>query len=375
MASGPEVPDAKSLSKEQTKSNVSTATAQTNLNQVNQVTPFGNLTYKQIGTNKDGTPKYQATTTLSPELQKLFTTGLGTQQSIGNTASSMAKGLGSNLQNLNNPQYKNYAGMKGNLKTNLGVDDYGAQRQQVEDALLGRVNKSYERDLGSLEQKLANQGIQRGSEAYTNAMSDYNQSLGDARTSAVLGAGQEQNRLQQLALNDANFGNNALQQQFNNQTQLTGLNNSLSGQRFNDQITANNQNINQLLSLLGGSQINSQPQFAQTPQTGIPGTDVSGNAWNAFNAQQGQSNQFWNGLGAVGSGLGSLFFSDKRLKEDIKDTGMETPGGVPIKDWRYKGSPMMMRGVVAQDVQKSGQRDAVKKMPGGFLAVDYRRVK
>lgn len=343
MSSGPSVPSASATSNAQTKSNIQTATAQTGLNAINQNTPFGSLNYKQIGTWPDGTPRFQADTTLSPEIQSLFNQGLGTQQQIGNTAQTLAGQLPGQLQTLNQPQFQNVNG------------NFDEVRQQTQDALLGRLNEQSDRDLGSLEQRLANQGIQRGSEAYSNAMKDFNTGLSENRTNALLAANQAQGQAQDLAQSSAAFNNQNAQNTFANQA------------------TANSQNINQLLSLLGGSQINAQPQFQNTPQTGINGTDVAGNAWNAYNAQQNQSNQFWNGLGAVGGALGGWMFSDKDLKTDIRDTGMKTPGGIPIKDWRYKGSPMMQRGFIAQDVQKK-QPEAVAKTPGGFLAVNYRRV-
>ncbi len=344
MASGPQVPNANDLSKAQTQSNIQTATAQTNLNQTNQVTPFGNLTYSQIGTNADGTPKFQATTTLSPQLMSLFNTGLGTQQQIGNTAQSLAGGLGNSLgQPLGQPQ----------LNTSP-MGDFNSVRQQTLDALNSELDQSSNRDLASLEQNLANRGIQQGSEAYSNAMRDFNTGRSANRTQAILAANQAQGQAQDLALNSAGFGNQALQQQYQNN------------------LTGRNQNINELLSLLGGSQIQ-QPSFQSTPQTGIPGTDVSGNAWNAYNAQQNQSNQFWGGLGALGGTIGGWLFSDERLKTDIHNTGMKTPGGIPIKDFRYRGSPMMQRGVMAQDVREK-QPENVRKGPGGFLQVAYRRV-
>lgn len=404
MASGPSVPNANDVSNAQTQSNIQTATAQTGLNSTNQVTPFGNLSYTQIGKWPDGTPRFQATTTLSPQMQSLFNTGMQTQQQIGGVANNLAGQLGNNLVNPTQPQYQNFANgpnlatsfnSGGQIQSRLGNDDYGAQRDEVENALMGRLNRSYDADRASLEQRLANQGISQGSEAYSNAMRDFNTGLAEARTSAVLGAGQEQNRLQQLALNSGNFanqaqaqqfgqnqslagfGNAAQQQMFDNRNQTTGLNNQLQDQRFQNQITGNNAQINQLLALLGGSQIN-QPSFNQTPQTGIPGTDVSGNAWNQYNAQQNQSNQFYNGLGALGgtiAGALPFFFSDERLKTDISKPVGHTPGGVPIRDWRYKGSPMMMRGYTAQDVIKAGQGHAVRKEPGGFLSVAYREVK
>lgn len=401
MSSGPEAPNAEDLSKAQTQSNIQTATAQTGLNAMNQRTPWGNLTYTQNGTWPDGTPRFQATTSFSPQMQQLFNTNMGNQQQIGNIASGLANNM--NLSNLRQPNYTTFGGgpnlnttggRAGQIQMNLGNNDYGAQRDEVENALMGRLNRSYDADRGSLEQRLASQGIQQGTEAYSNAMRDFNTGLAEARTSAVLGAGQEQNRLQQLDLNagnfanqaqnqqfgqsyaNAGFGNDARQQMFNNRNTTTGLNNQLQDQRFQNQITGNNQQINQLLALHGGTQVQS-PQFAQTPQTGVNGTDVSGNAWNQYNAQQGQSNQFWNGLGALGGAAMQalpFMFSDERLKTDIRDTGMKTPGGIAVKDWRYKGSPMMQRGVIAQEV-KAKQPEAVRKGPGGFLMVSPALVK
>ena len=68
----PKAPDPVKPIKEQTKSNIDTAVAQSNLNRVDQSTPFGQITYTQTGTNADGTPKYSVSQTLSPELQAAF---------------------------------------------------------------------------------------------------------------------------------------------------------------------------------------------------------------------------------------------------------------------------------------------------------------
>jgi hypothetical protein len=53
------------------------------LNNVNQVTPYGNLNYTQSGKWEDGTPQFTATQTLSPEQQKLFNLGTQTQANLG----------------------------------------------------------------------------------------------------------------------------------------------------------------------------------------------------------------------------------------------------------------------------------------------------
>jgi len=86
-------------------------------------------------------------------------------------------------------------------------------------------------------------------------------------------------------------------------------------------------------------------------------------------------------LGGIGSGLAqgigaaggaAAFFSDKRLKTDIKKVG-KTEGGLPIYTYKYKGDNRTQMGVMAQDVEKKTPK-AVSEV-GGFKAVDYKLVK
>lgn len=69
--------------------------------------------------------------------------------------------------------------------------------------------------------------------------------------------------------------------------------------------------------------------------------------------------------------MAMMMFSDKRLKEDIKRVG-KTDDGLPVYTYRYKGSPMVQMGVMAQEVEKKTP-DAVATF-GGFKAVDYGKV-
>lgn len=76
--------------------------------------------------------------------------------------------------------------------------------------------------------------------------------------------------------------------------------------------------------------------------------------------------------GGGGGGGGGGFFSDMRLKEDIKVTGM-TPQGLPLYQFRYKGLPEVWEGVMAQDVAML-HPDAIIEKPFGYLAVDYEKL-
>jgi len=312
MGSGPTPPDANQVNQQQSQSNKDTAIAQQNLSQVDQVTPLGSQKYTQIGTNADGTPKYQLTTSFSPEQQTLYNQSNANQQQIGQIAQQQVGQLGGLLAQ----PYK----------------DYSQDRQKVEDALMGRLNTQFDKDRGSLEQSLANKGIKQGSAAATNAYGDFNRSVAEGRTSAILGAGQEQSRLSQL------------------------------------EMAQRGQGINEVQALMGGSQVQ-MPTFGQTQGAGIAPTDVSGNIYNSYNAQKEQDDKFWNGMGSVGSALGGWAFSDERLKTDKEKIG-ETPGGVGVYNYRMKGSPVQQTGFMAQDVRRK-QPENVTKTPSGFLAVRY----
>lgn len=64
------------------------------------------------------------------------------------------------------------------------------------------------------------------------------------------------------------------------------------------------------------------------------------------------------------------FFSDKRLKEDVKEIG-ETHDGQPIYSYKYRGDDRTQIGLMAQDVEKK-HPEAVGLM-GGYKTVDYKK--
>lgn len=65
-------------------------------------------------------------------------------------------------------------------------------------------------------------------------------------------------------------------------------------------------------------------------------------------------------------------FSDRRLKRDIVQIGTR-PDGLGVYEFEYVWGGGRRTGLMAQEVRDL-YPDAVLEMPGGFLAVDYRRV-
>lgn len=263
-----------------------------------------------------------------------------------------------------------------------------------------------------LQTQLVNQGIPQGSEAWNRAMDEFNRTKTFAYNQAEQGAVGQGNALenqlfgQGLAANQNAYGQALNSGQFTNSAeaqlaqQILGsnaLSNSMQDQNFNHSMAMRNQDINELLlqqqnplttlnELLSGNSVQS-PNFAQTPNSNVGGTDIASiiNAYmgqqnNAYNAQMGGYNSGLSGLGMLGAaalmapsgGFLTTLLSDERAKTDIKKVG-ETDEGVPIHTYRYKGSPTTQMGVLAQELRKF-KPDAVAQRPDGLLAVDYRKV-
>lgn len=348
IGKAPAAPNPVATAQAQTSSNRETAITQAGLNAVNQQTPYGNLEYSQIGSWSDGTPRYQATQTLSGQGQQLLNTSMGTQQNLANLAQEQSGRLSGLLnQNLDFSRLP-----QGGQWQNT---DYSSDRQRVEDAMFSRLNPQLDRQRQQLETDLTNRGVRLGSTAYSQAMNDFNQGLNDQRTSILLQGGQEQSRLQGLALNQ--FG-----------AQNTQRQNALS-----EALTQRQVPLNEILALSGQSQLQ-QPQFTNTPQTSVAGTDVAGITQNAFNQQMAGYNAGQQTLGGLFSAGASLIplLSDRRAKTDIERIGY-TDTGTPIYRFRYRHGGPVQIGYLAQDLLET-HPDAVSLGPDGMYRVQYEKV-
>ena len=98
------------------------------------------------------------------------------------------------------------------------------------------------------------------------------------------------------------------------------------------------------------------------------GAPFSQNMGSTTTQKQGMGGADWAALAGTAA---MLFFSDRRLKEDVKKVGM-TDDGLPIYTYKYKSGGPTQMGVMAQDLQKK-KPDAVHNV-GGLLAVDYSKV-
>lgn len=265
----PQTPDPNAVSQGQYKSNVNTAIANSVMGNADVYGPMGSSTFTQTGSQKINgvnVPKYRQDVSLSPELQSLYDTYVGNQQSIGNIAGTQ---LGNVADTLGQPlNFDNASAMP------------TADRSYYESALMDRLNPQLDRDRAALDTRLANQGIMPGSEAYREAIALSDRGRNDARQQAVLGAG------------------TYADQEFNR-----GL--SARQQGIHEQMALRQTPINEINSLMNGSQA-TLPQFSGFQGGQVSPVDYSGNVWNAYNGQQQAYGQEMNQYNAMLGGIGGL---------------------------------------------------------------------
>lgn len=274
----PAAPDPVALANAQSASNAETARLQGRMNRVDEYTPYGSSVYTDLGNDR-----FRLDTTLNPEQQAALTA----EQKLDTGTNQLALGqIGRVQESVAKPF--SYEG----LPQAPGVNDFGAERQRVEDSLynrsLSRLNPEFDQDQRRLEVKLANQGINQGSEAYTREQDAFNRAKTDAldtaRSSAVAAGGSEQSR-------------------------LFGLGSTARQQAIQEYATKRNQPINEVAALLGTGQI-SNPNFTNVPQVNVGNTDVIGANALATNVALNNYNQRLNSrnstLGSVAGLAGAL---------------------------------------------------------------------
>lgn len=251
-------PDYTAAAEAQGKSAIEAARIATKANRVNQVTPFGTLEYSHSGSDPDA--GWTATQTLSPEQMQQYQAKTGIINAL-----------------LGNQDFAN--------SFTQGIDfsqlpETGISGQSVQDAVMSRLQPQIDRDRNSLDNRLANQGIFQGSEAYRNAQNDQAFKENDQRTQAA----------------------------------LQGISTALQGrqQGIQEQIAANTLPLNMLNALQSGAQVQG-PGFINTPvQQATAGTDYLGatTAKGQFTSGQNAANQsFLNGL--VNSGLSAALLGSQ----------------------------------------------------------------
>jgi hypothetical protein len=301
----PSPPDPFDTAQAQTQTNIDTAIANNRMGMVDQVTPYGNLTYEAIYDAPQGMPQAPQVSAAAPAQPPAPKMNFWQKDAFGNYADTPAAPRqapqapaqpsltgGFNVPRyratttLSAPEQRVYeasAGARGNL-AELAQERSGFLREYLPNATpqaidaklyeLGsqRLDPRFAQGEDALRTRLANQGLTQGSAAWDAEMERFAQDKNDAYNQLVLnGRGQA----------------------------LAEINNP----------------INQITALLGNSQVQN-PQVSMAQPARLPTVDQAGLINQNYNArlqnaqQQGQYNQsLLGGLFGLGAaGIGGGFF-------------------------------------------------------------------
>lgn len=358
--STPQAPDPYKVADATTQTNEQTASYNKALNLNNYSNPFGSQQSNIVGTDSSGAPIYQTSITASQPLQNLINGSMSAAGNANATVNNSIFGLGgvnSQLAGLGsqiNPQAAQQANQQGQQAA------YAAQAQYLD--------PQFKQQQSSLESQLANQGLAPGSQAYDNAMTNFNNSKNQAYSNAA----------NQSVLTGSQIGSQMLQ---NNLAAVGAQGNLLNqqGVNYGQQASLSQLPYSQLSSLAG-----MVPGNTGTAQSAANPANIAQAFQNqyqgqlsAYNAQTGASNSKQSGLFGLGSAaipmLGNMM-SDRRVKTDIEAIG-PLKDGVNLYRYRYVwDEPGTERHGVMADEVKRVDPQAVIRTPSGFDAVNYDRV-
>ena len=242
-------PDPYATASAQTASNKETAIANANINMVDQYTPEGNVNYEQTGAWSDGTPRYRVTQSLSPENQALRAQENEFDRKFNQIGLNQTDKVG---EILGKP---------------LDLSNEATEGRLME---LGRkrLDPRFAEEDQKLEQDLMNRGIRPGSAAYETMRRQFSEGKNDAYNQLLLGG---------------------------------------RSQAVQEALTERNQPLNEITALLNGQQI-TLPQYQQTPQTNVAGTDIGGMIYDSANMQNQAAMARYNAKNQnYQAGMGGLF--------------------------------------------------------------------
>lgn len=445
--SAPPPPDYTGAANATAAGNLDAARAGAAANRVNQYTPFGSLTFSQTPTKTLDAKAYEeafqawntngrtgaepsaadymsfnpdagwsATQTLSPDQQKLLDADTRTKLGLSNLAdtglSYVKDTLSKPFDMSGVPQVKTsvaergFAGpvnVGGNYRTGVDAGNLDAVRQQAQDSVYRRqtsmLDPQYQRQQEALESQLANQGLARGSEAYTKAMDDFSRqrdfAYGQARDASITQGNQFAQEQFQRGLANAGLENTARERLFSEGFQNAGLTNlgaeksfaqglananltnSSIQQLLQQQSFLRNEPLNMLNAVRTGSQV-TMPQFTSVAQQSTaPGADLLRATESEYNGQLGALNAKNAQTASTNSTIGALAmaaamaFSDRRLKRNIVKLGV-APNGLNVYSFDYVWGESAI-GHMADEVEVM-YPEAVVTHESGFKMVNYAKL-
>jgi hypothetical protein len=350
----PAPPDYAAAAAAQGDANLNSALASNYLGQVNQVGPEGSLNYSYDSkghTLPDGTfvPNTTATTVLSPEQQRLYDQNVQISASLNDVAQRGVNYVGDQASK---PFDLSQLPNRGRVTE---ADQFESQRKATTEALLARMEPQFQRDDEALRNRLSNQGIFSGSEAYKTELDQQGRNVNDIRLQASLAGGQEANTLFNQGLAGASFNNQARAQSLQEQDYLRSQPLNL----LNALRTGNQVSMPQFANLSTGANVAAAPVYQAV-------NDEYQAKMDAYKSKQSTFGALLGGLGTLGGA--ALKGSDRRLKTNIKRLGTSI-SGLGIYTFNYLNGLASLGFMADEVLEKFPEKVSWKD---GYLQVEYR---
>lgn len=369
MASQPKPPNPYDQAAAQQAAELGASQASGIINNPNEQNPYGSVNYTNAGYEvvfdakgkPQYVPRYNRTTTLSPDQMKLLGLETQTKANAGQAGVLASSQLAEMFKTQLDPS-KWQAWQNAQAPGEVRQDQAPTDRAAVEEAMLSRYREGAGKARSAEDAQLAARGLDPGSARYGAVADTRARADTDAQMQAYLGSGEESRR------NQAAFNQAALQR-YQTGADYAAFGNNLRQAQMQGDIAQRAQLPNEIAALMGMGQV-TVPQFQPMSRQGINAAPVGQYIGDAYQNQLGAANAQNQGIfGLAGSLASMLPFSDRRLKEDIAPTG-ELLAGVPLYTFNYRADPGVDHVGVMADEAREIHPDAVHQRDG-FDTVDY----
>jgi hypothetical protein len=318
MGKGPKAPDPYAVADAQTQSNQNNAWYNAIIGNANETNPYGSMTYTNTGQipiyGKNGeiagyAPQFHRNIQLNPEQQKLLDLQNATMTNIGElgvTQSERMQDVLGKPVDFSDVQAWGTYGAGPKLSSNFRQDATPTDRPAVEKAIMSRIQDDAAKRNAAQDVQLAAQGMTAGTEGYGGVQDARGREMNDAWTRAYLASGEE-SRASQDAYNTVEQAKNAVAQQgWQNTYTQSDAQNKLRGAQVTEKLGLRNQDISEIMSLLGMSGPTT-PQFSAYNAPSAQAAPIGQYIYDKYNADSQAHQAKMQGLfGLAGNALGLL---------------------------------------------------------------------
>jgi len=228
------------------------------------------------------------------------------------------------------------------------------------------MRPEHQRQEESARTRLANQGLTPGSDAYNTELERLAGTQANERWNAVNQGGVEQQRMQQMLMQQQG-------QAFGQESQQADVQNRQRQQAIAEQAQQRGMSLNEMNALITGQQVAppQMPGFTSAQGSQAPNLLGAAQSQGQFGQQQyatdmqNQQNTTM-GLGSLAA-MAAMYFSDLRLKTNLRKIGAHRLG---IGIYEFVMFGRRQTGVVAQELMQV-RPDLVVRAPSGYLMVNY----